>query len=84
MFRKEYLDKIGGFPPIDVGDEFYLMKEAITGGGQFSYLKRCEVKALVHTETEGLSSRESKIQGENALYEYKKSFFPKNEEKFCA
>ena len=77
MFRKEYLDKIGGFPPIDVGDEFYLMKEAITGGGQFSYLKRCEVKALVHTETEGLSSRESKIQGENALYEYKKSFFPK-------
>ncbi len=33
MFRKEYLLKIGGFPPIDIGDEFYLMKEAITGGG---------------------------------------------------
>lgn len=77
MFRKEYLHTIGGFPPIDVGDEFYLMKEAITGGGTFSYLERCDVKALVHTETEGLSSRESKIQGENALYEYKKSFFPK-------
>lgn len=75
MFRKEYLDGIGGFPPIDVGDEFYLMKEAITSGGRFSYLKRCDVKALVHTETQGISSGESKIAGENALYEYKKQFF---------
>lgn len=76
MFRADYLKKIGGFPPIDVGDEFYLMKEAITQGGKFSYLKRCDVKALVHSETEGLSSREKKIAGENTLYEYKKQFFP--------
>lgn len=76
MFRREYLNRIGGFPPIDVGDEFYLMKEAITHGGKFSYLKRCDVKALVHSDTEGLSSREKKIAGENALYEYKKQFFP--------
>lgn len=75
MFRKEYLEKIGGFPPIDVGDEFYLMKEAITAGGTFSYLPQCDVKALVHTETEGLSSKEGKIKGENVLYEYKKQFF---------
>lgn len=77
MFRKEYLEKIGGFPPIDVGDEFYLMKEAITQGGRFSYLDRCDVKALVHASTQGLSSRRSKVEGENALYEYKKQFFPK-------
>lgn len=76
MFRKEYLEKIGGFPPINVGDEFYLMKEAITSGGKFSYLNRCDVKALVHSRTEGLSSRERKVTGENALYEYKKQFFP--------
>lgn len=75
MFKKSYLEKIGGFPPIDLGDEFYLMKEAITAGGIFSYLPVCDVKALVHTQTEGLSSREGKINGENVLYEYKKQFF---------
>lgn len=75
MFRKSYLEKIGGFPPIDVGDEFYLMEEAILGGGRFSYLAACNVKAVVHTVTEGLSSREKKINGENALYERKKTYF---------
>ena len=29
MFRREYLLAIGGFEPIDVGDEFYLMQKAI-------------------------------------------------------
>lgn len=75
MFRKEYLEKIGGFPPIDVGDEFYLMKEAITGGGKLSYLPMCDVKALVHSRTAGLSSSAGKVAGENVLYEYKKQFF---------
>lgn len=76
MFRREYLEAVGGFPPIDVGDEFYLMKEAITCGGRFSYLPVCEVKAIVHRKTEGLSSSGSKVEGENKLYEYKKQFFP--------
>lgn len=75
MFKKSYLEKIGGFPPIDVGDEFYLMKEAICGGGKLVYTKGCFVRAYVHTETEGLSSNMSKINGENALYEYKKTMF---------
>ena len=81
MFKKEYLVKIGGFPPIDVGDEFYLMKEAICGCGKFSYLPRCDVKAYVHTESEGLSSGESKIAGENSLFEYKKQFFDRLDRK---
>ena len=75
MFRREYLEKIGGFPPINVGDEFYLMNQAFVGGGRFSYLPVCDVKAMVHTHTMGLSSRKSKIDGENALYEYKKQYF---------
>lgn len=75
MFKKSYLEKIGGFPPINVGDEFYLMKEAICGGGKLIYTKGCYVKAYVHSETDGLSSNMSKINGENALYEYKKTMF---------
>ena len=75
MFKKEYLTKVGGFPPINVGDEFYLMHRAINGGGAFGYLPGCQVKAYVHTGEGGLSSGDGKIKGENALYEYKKTFF---------
>ncbi len=75
MFKKEYLTHIGGFAPIDVGDEFYLMQRAIEGGGKFGYLPGCEIKAYVHTGEGGLSSGDGKINGENALYEYKKTFF---------
>ena len=75
MFKKEYLTQIGGFAPIDVGDEFYLMQRAIEGGGKFGYLPGCEIKAYVHTGDGGLSSGDGKIKGENALYEYKKTFF---------
>ncbi len=75
MFRKDYLVKIGGFPPINVGDEFYLMEEAILGGGLFTYLPESNVKALVHSRTTGLSSRSGKIAGECALYEHKKQYF---------
>ena len=69
MFKKEYLTKIGGFPPINVGDEFYLMHRAINGGGAFGYLPGCQVKAYVQTGEGGLSSGDGKIKGENALYE---------------
>lgn len=75
MFKKKYLLDIGMFSPINVGDEFYLMQKAIETGGEFSYLPVCDIKAYVHSETEGLSSGNSKIKGENELYEYKKKFF---------
>lgn len=77
MFKKDYLTKIGGFDPINVGDEFYLMQKAINEGGKFGYLPLCDVKAYVHTGDGGLSSGDGKIKGENALYEYKKAHFYK-------
>ncbi|WP_134703814.1 glycosyltransferase family 2 protein [Ammoniphilus sp. YIM 78166] len=77
MFKKKYLIDIGLFSSINVGDEFYLMQKAIAGKGIFSYLPGCEVKAYVHSETDGLSSGDGKIKGENELYEYKKKYFDK-------
>jgi glycosyltransferase involved in cell wall biosynthesis len=77
MFRKKYLFDIGMFPPINVGDEFYLMHNAIEEDGKFGYLPECDVKAYVHIDTDGLSSGEGKIKGENELYEYKKKYFKK-------
>ncbi|MBO7293074.1 MAG: glycosyltransferase family 2 protein [Clostridia bacterium] len=76
MFRREYLLAIGGFEPIDVGDEFYLMQKAIEAGGRFSYLPACDIRAYVHTGDGGVSSGRGKIEGEKALYAYKKRSFP--------
>lgn len=75
MFRRDYLLRIGGFPPIDVGDEFYLMEAAIAEGGTFCYVPGCDVKAYVHSGESGLSSGERKIAGEIRLYAFKQSFF---------
>lgn len=75
MFKKAYFIKIGGFAPIDVGDEFYLMQRAIENEGKFGYLPACDVRAIIHTSDEGLSSGEGKIKGENQLYEHKKKYF---------
>ena len=75
MFHKDYIDAIGGFSPIDVGDEFYLMQRAIEGNGNFGYLPVCDIKAYVHTGDSGLSSGQSKIDGENILFENKKKYF---------
>lgn len=75
MFRKEYLLNIGGFDPIDVGDEFYLMLKAIEGKGVFAYLECSDIKAYVHRGEGGLSSGAGKINGENRLYTFKKKYF---------
>lgn len=77
MFKSDYIREIGAFPRINIGDEFYLMAEAITNGGKFCYLPKCHVKAYVHSGQSGLSSGTEKIDGENALYEYKKTYFGK-------
>lgn len=75
MCRRDYLQSIGGFPPIDVGDEFYLMQKAIEMGGKFLYVPTCDAKAYVHTGEGGLSSGQGKIDGENRLFEHKKQYF---------
>lgn len=81
MLTKAYFDLIGGFPPIDVGDEYYLISRAIDNDGKFGYLPGCDIRAYVHTGEGGLSSGKSKIAGENRLYEYKKKYFPLMEAK---
>ncbi|MBR2339983.1 MAG: glycosyltransferase family 2 protein [Clostridia bacterium] len=75
MFKRDYLVSIGAFPPIDIGDEFYLMLRSIENGGRFGYLPTCDVRAIVHRDGTGLSGGDGKIKGENKLYEYKKQYF---------
>ena len=81
MFKKKYILQIGSFEPIDIGDEFYLMKKAIEYGGIFKYIEVCDVKAYMHNDLGGLSTGDIKINGENFLYEYKKEYFEQLDEK---
>lgn len=75
MFKKNYLNVISGFDPIDVGDEFYLVCKAIEQGGEFLYVPNCDVKAYVHQSKPGISNGEKRIPGEKRLYEFKKGYF---------
>lgn len=75
MFKKKFLQSIGGFPLIDLGDEFYLILNAILAGGSLGYLPVCLVTASVHSGESGLSSGQSKLKCENDLYAKKKLYF---------
>ena len=75
MFRRDYLMKIGGFDPIDIGDEFYLMMKAIENNGCFLYLPQTLVHAMVHYDGSGLSGGPRKAEGMLQLYAFKKRYF---------
>ena len=75
MFKKTYLDEIGGFKCADMGDEFFLIEKAILGGGKFCYDNSCFVRTCVHSKLSGVSSGLSKINGEKKLFEHKKANF---------
>lgn len=81
MFTKQYLIDIGGFDPIDIGDEFYLINKAISRKGKLYYLPESNIKAFVHKGEGGLSSGNQKIKGENRLFQYKKQYFNKLDSK---
>lgn len=81
MFRREYIIDVKGFGPVNVGDEFYLMQRAIEHGGKFGYLDRCDVKAYVHYSGDGMSSGNGKVYGENELFNYKKEYFSRFDNK---
>lgn len=74
MFRAEKLKEIGGFDDAKMGQEFYLMAKCIRRGLKVGYIPVCDVKIHKHSG-EVISSGRNKIDGENALYKYKKQFF---------
>lgn len=76
MFKKSYLNSIGGFNGPDNGDEYYLMLDAIMHHGKFVFSDECHVKAYIHNnDYSSLSTGASKIKGEKNLYSFKKNYF---------
>lgn len=75
MFKKEYLNRIGGFGGQDFGDDFLLFQKAIEANGKFCYANTSDIKAYVHKDEKGISIGKTKIDGENSIYNYKKRYF---------
>lgn len=76
MFTRKYLFEIGLFPPIDTGDEYYLMDSAIEKRGKFEYIPFSDIRAYVNSAGTGLSSSTKRLQGEKQLLNFKKKDFP--------
>lgn len=74
MYKKEILLAIGGFPPQDIAEEYHLMLKTIEGNYKIGYLPRIDIIAYRHSNG-GLSSSSEKLKGENALYQFKKTYF---------
>lgn len=74
MFKKEYLEQIGGFSEIKMGQEFFLMLKTIESNGSIGYLPGSQVIAYLH-KNERISIGKNKYQGEKVLLELKKKYF---------
>lgn len=69
MFKRQFLQDIGGFGNQDLGDEFYLMLKALEKNPVFAHVDYNGVYAVVHSQT-GLSSGENKIKTEDFLWNF--------------
>ncbi len=74
MYRAEKLREIGGFDDVKIGQEFYLMLKTIKSGLKIGYIDTCDVIVYKHGG-EAITNGKNKINGENNLYEFKKTFF---------
>lgn len=74
MYKTEKLREIGCFEDVKMGQEFYLMLKSVQRGLSIGYIPECHVKIYKHPDG-GISSGINKINGENKLYEFKKTFF---------
>lgn len=74
MYKKEKLFNMGGFNDSKVGQEFYLMLKTIENNLFIGYLINSDVVAYVH-DGERISKGANKLNGERALFEFKKKYF---------
>lgn len=74
MFKTEKLREIGGFRDAKMGQDFFLMLNAIESGLKIRYLDACDIKVYKHNDG-GISQGMNKIVGEKMLYDFKKQYF---------
>ena len=74
MFKADKLREIGGFRDVKMGQDFFLMLNAIESGLKIRYFNTCDVKVYKHNDG-GISQGQNKIEGEKMLYDFKKRYF---------
>lgn len=74
MMKKQVLTDVKGFEVVSMGQEYYLMQKILMTDYTVGYCPFCYVKAY-RTKAEAISTGKGKIEGEKAIYRYRKSFF---------
>lgn len=74
MYKKESIEKIGGFEQSKVGQEFRLMLKSIERGLKIGYLPEANVIQYVH-DRERISVGPNKMNNEKQVFELKKKYF---------
>lgn len=74
MFKTEKLREIGGFTDVKMGQDFYIMLNAIESGLKIGYCNTCDIRVYKHSNG-GISQGRNKITGEKNLYNFKKNYF---------
>ena len=73
MFAADVVREVDGFDKALMGQEFFLMLKVILSGAKIGYFNEYTVK--VNRSKDSISFNSSKILGERAIYETKKSYF---------
>lgn len=74
MFKRTSILSIGGFADLKMSQEYMLMLECINTGLKIGYIPEAYVIQYIH-EGERISVGKNKFEGENVLYEIKKTYF---------
>lgn len=74
MYKAEVIKKIGGFPDVKMGQEFFLMLRTIEENYRIGYLREADVIAYAH-DGEKISKGPNKIIWQKKIYNMKKKYF---------
>ena len=74
MYKRELIERIGGFEDVRVSQEYYLMMKTIQADAKIGYYTGCGVVAYRHGGPT-ISSGKTKIIWEKKLYKFKQKYF---------
>ena len=74
MFKKEFLQSIGGFGNLPSCHEYELIQKAIEAGGKLGYIPQILIRNYMH-EGEQISTGNKKIDGIEIMYKLKQKYF---------
>ena len=74
MYKKDVLDKIGGFDNVPAGQEYYLMHKTITKNYKVGCMHDVLARICIHSG-DRITTSKNKLKAEKLLYDLKKQHF---------